>query len=167
MADDSGMAGKSQEELDREDELAAARSRRAGGSGEDDGGQSLEDLAASAEAGGDGPEPDADDQYVLDIPEPARKINLGTLIPKGTPTKIAYKMSGKSIPSVQGGLMDPAETTGLLLVSYVLADVDVTFTRDGNGEIKEATVYLTIAPRAIVNAKSEAGRVMLGESAAA
>lgn len=161
MTDDSGMAGKTQEELDRDDEVAAARARRGAGA-DDQGGQSVEDIEANG-----GVDDDDEPQLPFDIPEPSRKINLGTLIPKNTPTKVKYKMSGKSIPAAQGGVMDPDETTGLLLVSYVVEDVDVAFTRDSARKITEATVYVTISPREVVNARSEAGRVLMGEAAAA
>lgn len=112
-------------------------------------------------------DPDATSQFVFDIPSTGRKVNLGTLVPKGTPIKIRYKMSGKSIPNIRGGLMDPADTTALLLCTVILEDVDVKFTRDSDLKITEATVYLILAPRDIVNARSEAGAALLGEQQAA
>lgn len=46
---------------------------------------------------------EADGQFALEIPEAKRKINLGTIIPRGVPVELKYKMTGKSIPNVKGG----------------------------------------------------------------
>jgi hypothetical protein len=111
---------------------------------------------------------EADGQFALEVPESGRKISLGTLVPRGTPTEVRYKMSGKSIANVRGGLPDPADTSGLLLVSFVVEDVQTKFTRDADGKIEKAVHYVILGPRHVVNAHSEAGEVLLrGEPAAA
>lgn len=103
-----------------------------------------------------------DGQFAFEVPEVGgKKVTLGTMIPRGTPVKYAYKMSGKSVPNVKGGLIDPSDQNGLLLVSYVVEDVDVKFTRDSDRKITGVTVYVVLAPRDVVNARTEAGRVML------
>ena len=125
--------------------------------------QSLKDLEANGATG-----EEDDGQFVFEIPESGKKITLGTMIPRGTPTEVRYKMSGKSIPNVSGGMIDPSDTTGLLLVPFTVEDVDTKFTRDGAGNIEKATIYIVIAPKHVVNARSEAGRtLLLGEAAAA
>jgi hypothetical protein len=143
----------------------------AGAEGSD---QSLEELeaarqrAAEEEAERQREQEEADGQFALEIPTTGRKITLGTMVPRGTPVELKYKMSGKSIPNVRGGLPDPADLTGLLLVTFLVEDVDTKFTRDGTGKIEKATIYVTIGPKHVVNARSEAGEVLLrGESEAA
>ena len=140
--------------------------------GEDD--QSVEALeearlrAAEEQAERERLQEEADGQFALEIPTTGKKISLGTMVPRGTPTELKYKMSGKSIPNVRGGLPDPADVTGLLLVSFIVEDVDTKFTRDADGKIEKATIYVTIGPKLVVNARSEAGAVLIaGEPEAA
>lgn len=118
------------------------------------GGRSLEDIEGAGDE-------EADGQFAFVVPETGRKITTGTLVPRGTPTEVKYKMSGKAIPNVTGGLPDPADTDGLLLVSFIVEDVDTKFTRDGEGKITKATHYVVLAPKHVVNARSEAGDVLL------
>lgn len=125
-------------------------------------------LAAEEAAADAAADEEADGQFALEIPTTGRKISLGTMVPRGTPTEVKYKMSGKSIPNVRGGLPDPADVTGLLLVSFIVEDVDTKFTRDADGKIEKATIYVVLGPKHVVNARSEAGEVLLrGEAQAA
>lgn len=111
---------------------------------------------------------DNEPQFEFEIPDTGRTVNIGTVIPKNTPTEVKYKMSGKSIDAIRGGMLDPADTTGLALVSYVVEDIDVKFTRDADRVITKAVVYFTLAPRHIVNARSEEGGMLLsGQEAVA
>lgn len=166
---------KDEAELQAEmDELAARRAAAkdggddppAAGDGEP-GDQSLEELErARAEVAAEAQE--ADGQFALEIPELGKEITLGTMIPRGTPIELKYKMDGKSIPNVRGGLMDPSDTAGLLLVSFTVGNVDTKFTRDADGKIEKASIYITIVPKHVVNAHSEAGDVLLrGDAQAA
>lgn len=111
---------------------------------------------------------EADGQFALEIPDSGRKINLGTIIPRNTPIELKYKMSGKSIPNVKGGIMDPADVSGLLVASRVVEEVQIKFTRDADLKIEKATVYVVVGTRHVVNAHSEAGELLLrGEAEAA
>lgn len=140
------------------DELKRRREARAGGSAKDRA-LDAEQRAIDAEDGkGDD---DGDPQLEFAVPEAAKRINLGNLILKGTPTTIRYKMSGKPIQAFRGGIMDPSETNGLLLVPFVVEDVHPTFTRNPDKTIKSALVTITLAPMEIVNAVSEEGEMLL------
>lgn len=165
MADDDAAM---QEEMD---DLAAKRAAKGSdGDGEGSGDQSLEELEREREklAAEQAASEEADGQFALEIPTTGKKITLGTMVPRGTPVEVKYKMSGKSIPNVRGGMPDPADTTGLLLVSFIVEDFDTKFTRDADGKIEKATVYVVLGPKHVVNARSEAGEVLLrGEAEAA
>jgi hypothetical protein len=159
---------KDEAELQAEmDELAARRAAAkdggddppAAGDGEP-GDQSLEELErARAQVAAE--QEEADGQFALEIPEAGRKLNLGTIIPRGVPVEMKYKMTGRPIPNVKGGLMDPADTTGLLLATRVVEKIVISFERDGDLKIEKATVEVRLGARSVVNAHSEAGELLL------
>lgn len=125
-------------------------------------------LAAEEKAADTRAQEEADGQFALEIPDGGRKINLGTIIPRGTAVEVKYKMSGKPIPNVKGGIMDPADISGLLLASRVVEGVNIRFVRDGDLKIEKATVDVVIGTRNVVNAHSEAGELLLrGDAEAA
>jgi hypothetical protein len=116
---------------------------------------------AAEEAAATKDKEEADGQFALEVGDTGRKINLGTLIPRGVSVELKYKMGGKSIPNVKGGIMDPADTSAVALISHVVEGVHVKFTRDADLKIEKATVYVEIGARHVVNAHSEAGELLL------
>lgn len=174
-------AGASDDELARRREAAAkakpkakakpaakkpaAKKPAAGGSAASRGDLAAEQARLDAEDGkdvGDGGTTEGEDgQFEFVVPDTGKTITLGTMIPRGVPTKLKYKMDGKSIGNVKGGLLDPSDSNGLLLVSYVVADVNTKFKRDSDFKIEAATIYVVLAPKEVVPAHSEAGRVLL------
>lgn len=146
----------------------AKRKRNGGGSAATRGDLAAEQAKLDAEDGkgldvGDAgtTEEEDDGQYAFVVPQTGKRITLGTMIPRGCPTKVRYKMSGKSIGNVKGGLLDPSDPNGLLVVAYVVEDVQTKFTRNSDRKIESATIYVVLAPTEVVPAHSEAGQVLL------
>lgn len=141
--------------------------------GVDTGGQSIEELnaarerVAAEEAERQRLQEEEDGQFALEIPDTGRKITLGTLIPRGVPIEHKYKTKGKPIPNVKGGLMDPSDTSGLLLATRVVEKVVVSFTRDADLNIEKAIVETHLGLRTVVNAHSEAGGLLMSGDAEA
>ena len=135
----------------------AEREKEPGFTDEHDENRSIEDLAGDPETKVGEEE---DGQFVIDAGD-GKRITLGSMIPRGTPIEYRVVMGSKSI-GAKGGLIDPNDTNIMLLVRGVVGDVDVTFKRNEDESIEKAIVYVTIKPKTVYNAKTEAARVMLG-----
>jgi hypothetical protein len=132
-------------------------------------GRSVADRAA---ANGGDPEPgeEGDDEpeqwEFFPVEEDGKTVTLGKLVKAGTPVEVRYKMTGKSIPNVRGGIMDPYATSALLVADVVVDDVKTQFVRDENQKVEKVIQYVTVKPRIVQNAATEAGRALLrGEPA--
>jgi len=125
-------------------------------------GQSLEDIEKNG-----GVDEEDDGQFAFVVEEQGRRITLGTLINRGTPVEYRVTMGSKSV-GARGGLIDPNDANILLVVRGVISNVDTKFTRDDDGRITKATIYMNIAPKVVLPAASEAAKVLLhGEPVAA
>lgn len=96
--------------------------------------------------------------------ENGKSVTLAQLVKRGTPVEVKYKLSGKAIPNVSGGLMDPYLTSHLVVADCVMDDVDIQYIRDGNGTVEKVVQYVTLKPRVVQNALSEAGTVLIQEA---
>lgn len=123
--------------------------------------------APLAEQAGE-PDPDPEPQKPLfEVEVAGRTIKLGNLIKPSTPVEIRYALTGKSIPFVKGGIIDPYEKSTLLVADCVVDNIKPQFIRDANQEIEKVILYVTLKPRDVQQAFSEAGQVMLAEGAKA
>lgn len=121
------------------------------------------DAEAAAAADAEAAQEEDDGQFAFEVPSSGgKRITLGTAIPRGVPIEHRVVMTSKSIANPKGGLLDPSDTDGLLLVPYLVESHRPTYLRDGDGEIKKVIVYTTIKPKHVVNAQSEAGETLLG-----
>lgn len=141
----------------------AERNAQAEAAGSDptagDADQSIAERAANGEAEQD---EEDDGQFAFEVPTPSggRKITLGTFVPRGTPTEYRIKMKGLSQKGV-GGLLDPTATSILLLADCVVESAKPTFTRDSDGKIEKCVIYVEVAPRLFVDARTEHASAML------
>lgn len=107
-----------------------------------------------------------DGQFTIVIEELGKEVTLSSLLKRGVETEVRYTMSGRSIPSVKGGLLDPFATSLKTVADNVVDSVKFSYVRDGEGKVEKVIQYVTLKPRIIHPAKSEAARVMLGLTAA-
>lgn len=98
------------------------------------------------------------------VVEDGTKVTLSSLVKRGTPVEVKYRMTGKAIPNSTGGLLDPHKTSHVVLADCVVDDVDIQYIRDGQGRVEKVIQYVTLKPRIVQNALSEAGTVMLQEA---
>jgi len=108
-----------------------------------------------------------DGQQAFAVEEAGKVITLAQLVRRGTPVEVRYKMTGRSLGAGKGGLIDPYQTTTLIVADCVVDDVKTTFLRDENQKVEGVIQYVTLKPRAALPALSEAGAVMLNEAAKA
>jgi hypothetical protein len=106
------------------------------------------------------PTEEPDGQMEFTFPEPSRKVNLGDLVPKGVPVKLKRKQKGKTLKA-DGAIPDPNDTVDLIN-EQVLEDINISFKRDEEYVIEEATVTFTYGVRGTWMANSDAGRVAMG-----
>lgn len=105
-----------------------------------------------------------DGQLVFEVIEHGKKITLGSLVNRGTPVSYRFKMGGKSIPDVKGGLLDPYATSVMLLADCVVDTNKVQYIRDEQQRVKEVIVYMELKPRAVADLRSEQGQVWVREA---
>lgn len=141
----------------QKDELAARRARQEKGDplGDDSNGKSVEERAAEGETE---EEPDGQFAFVSED-EQGRRLTFGTFIPRNTPIEYRITMGSKS-NVLRGKLLDPTEDV-MMLVRGKVSEGNVKFTRDEHENIQKATIYLVIAPKTVINAKTEQAAVML------
>lgn len=111
----------------------------------------------------DEPETDADGQLVFQTYEEGKKVTLGNLVQRGTPVSYRFAMTGKSVPSIQGGLIDPYSTSVPLIADCVVDADKVQYIRGENQKVKEVIVYMTLKPRQVADLRTEQGQVWLAE----
>jgi hypothetical protein len=163
-AKDGGVDTRS--DAEKADDLArkrAEREQKSDPTAPDGNGSSIEERAEN----GDASEEEDDGQFTFEVPTPSggRKITLGTFVPRGTPTEYRVKMKGLSQKGV-GGLLDPTETSILLLADCVVEAATPRFTRDAHGKIEKCIITIEVTPRLFVDARTEQAGVMLhGEPA--
>ena len=119
-------------------------------------GASIEERAQDLEV-----QEDADGQRAFVVEEGGKTVTLAQLIRRGVPTEVRYKMTGKSIPNVEGGLLDPYATSTVLAVDSIIANIRMEYIRDENQKVEGVIQYVTLKPRQVYPAASEAGREML------
>lgn len=120
-----------------------------------------------AEEGEGEPDEESDGQFAFVTEEAGKKVSIGTIIARGTPVEYRITMAGKS-NVLKGALMDPADTMILMLVRGAISKYEVSYTRDDDEKITKVTVFVHIAPKHVLHARSEAARVLLeGEPAEA
>lgn len=115
-------------------------------------------------------DPDDDDDPQLEmfiVEDGGRNVTLGSLVKKGTPIENRYVLTGKSIPQVSGGIIDPYKTSVLLVADCVVDHVKPQYIRDAQQRVEKVVLYVTLKPRRVQQALTEAGRVMIEEAAAA
>jgi hypothetical protein len=158
------MVETDQQDQRQQDELAARRAKQE--EGDMEAGKSIEEMEESGELAiadeGDG-------QFAFEVPvgPKGKELTWKDLVPRGIPVEHRVAMSGKSIPNPRGGLLDPNDLNGLLLVSYVLDHYKPQYIRDEDGKVSKVIVYAVIKPKHVVNARSEAGDTLLNGEAAA
>lgn len=124
-------------------------------------GESIEDRA------GEEPEEESDGQFTFVVEENGKQVAFRDLIKRGTPIEYRYQLSGKSIANVRGGLIDPYAASHMMVADCVLDSVKDQYIRTGDGTVDKVILYVTLKPRAVQQAFSEAGQVMLAEGAKA
>lgn len=156
--DETGITPSAKDGEPTEDELAAARKRK---------GSNIEDRAAAQNGNGEGGAPpgtkteeDDDGQFAfVSEDEAGRRLTFGTFIPKNVPIEYRITMGSKS-NVLRGKLLDPT-TDVMMLVRGKVSEGNVKFTRDEDENITKAIIYLVIAPKTVVNARTEQAQVML------
>lgn len=127
--------------------------------------RSLEEIerAAAEQRADAGIDEEGDGQFAFEVPAGpnGKELKWQDLVPKGIPVEHRVAMAGKSIPNPRGGLLDPKDLNGLLLVTYVLDHYKPQYVRDGDGAIEKVVIYAVIKPKHVVNARSDAGEVLL------
>lgn len=114
----------------------------------------------------DHPEDEPEQWEFFPVEEDGKTVTLGKLVKAGTPVEVRYKMTGKSIPNVRGGIMDPYATRAILVADVVVGNVQTEFVRDDNQKVEKVIQYVTVKPRVVQNAATEAGQALLrGEPA--
>jgi hypothetical protein len=103
-------------------------------------------------------------QEEIFIEEAGRKLTLGSIVQRGTPISYLFSMEGKSINAIRGGLIDPYDSSILLLADCVVDSYKTQYIRDGDGEVKEVKVYLSVKPRQVAEGLSENAQVWLREA---
>lgn len=109
-------------------------------------------------------EEDGQKALVFETIEQGKRITLGSLVNRGTPVSYRFKMGGKSIPDVKGGLLDPYATSVMLLADCVVDTNKVQYLRDEQQRVKEVIVYMELKPRAVADLRSEQGQVWVREA---
>lgn len=160
-----------------DDELAALRGRRADGSQRpgspewdadleaqraalSDPDRSLEDLESNGGLAEEG-----DGQMALVVgSENGKEVTLGTLVKRGTPIEVKFKMEGKAI-SGSGGLLGFASPNILLLVparsGQVVTDPTYGLNDEGEEVVKKATLRQHIRPTNVLNANTAEARALM------
>lgn len=160
MVDDEGFFDPAEQDEENPvtppDEPTAARDGNA-----EDGPRSGKPLEEADDQAAEEP----DGQLVFETYEQGKKITLGSLVNRGTPVSYRFKMTGKAVPNMKGGLMDPYSTSVMLIADCVVDTNSVQYIRDEQQRVKEAIVYMTVKPRAVADLRTEQGRVWVQESA--
>ncbi|HEX7088710.1 MAG TPA: hypothetical protein VF192_01160 [Longimicrobiales bacterium] len=110
-------------------------------------------------------EEEDDGQFTFIVEEKGKALKFSDLIKRGTPVEYAYKLSGKAIPNVSGGLIDPYKTSHVLVADCVVDSVKPAYIRKGDGTVEKVTIYVELKPRIVQQAFSEAGQHLLQEAA--
>lgn len=127
-----------------------------------EGGRPGAPLEEKADEGAD-PEEESDGQLVFETFEAGKKVTLGNLVQRGTPVSYRFKVTGKSVPSIKGGLIDPYSTSVPLIADCVVDADTVQYVRDDQQKVKEVIVYMTLKPRQVADLRTEQGQVWLAE----
>jgi hypothetical protein len=102
-----------------------------------------------------------DGQAAFVVEEAGKSVTLAQLLRRGVATEVKYKLEGKAIPNVKGGLLDPFATSVMMIADCVVGDVKHSYIRDGNGKVDKVVQTVSLKPRITHPARSEAGRVLL------
>lgn len=114
------------------------------------------------------PDPDPEPQKELFVvEEQGRTISLGQLVKRGIPTEVRYVMTGKSLPNSTGGIIDPYQTSVLVIADCVVDFIKPQYIRDSEQRVEKVILYVTLKPRRVQQALTEAGQVMLQEARSA
>lgn len=130
-----------------------------------DGGDEAAKLSIAGQADvDDGEDPEGDPQQELFVVEHGRQVTFSQLVKRGVAVENRYAMSGKSIANVSGGLVDPFATSVMLVADCVVDHVKPTYIRDAQQRVEKVVLYVSLKPRRVQQALSEAGQVMLAEA---
>lgn len=96
--------------------------------------------------------------------ENGKRVTLGSLLQRSVPVEYKVQMTGKSVPGLSGGLIDPFQASAIgIVANAVIGDYKVAYTRDEDKAVNKIIVYITLKPYQIQSVGSEAGQVMLSE----
>lgn len=113
------------------------------------------------------PEDAEPQQELFVIEEAGATVTYGQLVKRGTTVEVRYVMTGKSLPNTTGGIVDPYQTSILILADCVVDHVKPQYIRDAQQRVEKVILYVTLKPRRVQQALTEAGQVMLQEASEA
>lgn len=105
------------------------------------------------------PETEHDGQMAWDVEPGAKRMTLGSLIPRNVPVEMKVKIAGKSV-TLRGGLNDP-QAEQVAVSSLVVSKFEVVYIRDRDGSITKVIVYEHKEAKTVNPAKSEAAQLLL------
>lgn len=100
---------------------------------------------------------DDDGQIAFVVKEGPRRVNTGNLVKASTPNQLAYKLTGKALPKVTGGIIDPYLERVPLIVNAAVGGMNTAYLRDDDRAVKSARQTVDLNPYDIQLASTENG----------
>lgn len=92
------------------------------------------------------------------------KFDIGKVLKSGIEVEYKMTITGKSIPNIKGGLINPYGPSVPLFSDNVVDSYKPTFIRDENRKVEKVVMYVTLKPFIAQAIDTEAGQVLLAES---
>lgn len=98
------------------------------------------------------------------VEEKGKKVTFADLKGRNVSMEVRYVLTGKSLPNTTGGLLDPFKTGHLIIADCVVDHVKPAYIRDADQVVEKVILYVSLKPRIVQQALSEAGQRMLQEA---
>lgn len=116
-------------------------------------------------------EPEQIEMFEVPVQLGKKELQLNDIIVqarrRNIPIEMQFSMTGKSIPNMSGGLLDPFATGHMLLADCVVDHVKPQFIRDGNRQVEKLVLYCVVKPVGVASIHSEQGQTWIREAQAA